>query len=197
MQSINRQHPERVRDVSISRRKELAPLQGANRLTRSRRSSLRSDLRLLSDNPPGCKHVCFISTEKQSDSASCEPSILLLSLWERALYLIEPSSPVGSSTKNFAPGCPSASSIQMRPPCASTMPRAIANPMPLPDLWSPTSPSRIARKNLSKTRSRVSAEIPGPSSSTLSLMVSLAPGATLTRIVVPGGEYLAALSTRV
>src|SRR5712692_7354803 len=77
MQAINRQNPERVRDVSISRGKELAPLQGANRLTRSRRSSLRSDLRLLSDNPPGCKYVCFISTEKQSDSASCEPCILL------------------------------------------------------------------------------------------------------------------------
>ena len=34
---------------------ELAPPQGANQLTRSRRSALRFDLRLLSHNPPGCK----------------------------------------------------------------------------------------------------------------------------------------------
>src|SRR6266566_1311333 len=58
---FDRQHPERVRDITLPLAQELAPLQGANRLTRARRSSLRFDLRLLSDNPPGCKYICFIS----------------------------------------------------------------------------------------------------------------------------------------
>jgi len=49
---ISRQHTERVRDVTVPLAQELAPLQGTNRLTRARRSSLRFDLRLLSDNPP-------------------------------------------------------------------------------------------------------------------------------------------------
>src|SRR5439155_2714936 len=67
--SIDRQHAEGVQDVTVSRKKALAPLQGANQSIRARRSSLRSDLRLLSDNPPGCKYVCPISVEKQCDSA--------------------------------------------------------------------------------------------------------------------------------
>jgi len=50
---IDSQHPERVRDVTVPPIPEVAPLQGANPLTVIRRSSLRFDLRLLSDNPTG------------------------------------------------------------------------------------------------------------------------------------------------
>src|SRR5437588_3955613 len=55
--SIVRRHPEGVQDVPISRHKALAPLQGAN--YQDAPGGLRSDLRLLSYNPPGCRHVCF------------------------------------------------------------------------------------------------------------------------------------------
>jgi hypothetical protein len=52
--SIDPEHPERVRVVTLRQCQMLAPLQGANRLTQARRSPLRFDLRLLSDNPSGC-----------------------------------------------------------------------------------------------------------------------------------------------
>src|SRR5437588_6635207 len=109
-----------------------------------------------------------------------------------------PSSPAGNSTTNLAPLFPAASSIQIWPPCARTIPCAIAKPMPVPgDLRSPRSPSRMARKNLSKTRSRASARIPGPSSSTLKRIVLSSPGIARTLIGLFGGEYFAALSTNV
>ena len=105
---------------------------------------------------------------------------------------------MGNSITNFAPLEFSASSTQMRPLCASTMARAIVRPRPLPEgfPWE-TSPSRIARKNFSKTRYRTSGRIPGPLSSTLSTIEFWS--GWLARIVMrdSGGEYFAALSIKV
>src|SRR4030095_1138009 len=107
------------------------------------------------------------------------------------------SSPNGSVSATRAPRPGPTSSIQMRPPCASTIPRAIASPIPVPEGCVPVSPSRIARKNLSNTRSRSSGGTPGPSSSTVNRSISSSALPALTLMLVPDDEYFAALSTRV
>ncbi len=50
-------------------------------------------------------------------------------------------------------------SAQIRPPCASTMPRQIARPRPYPSI---SGPSSSIRENLLNRRGSCSAEIPGP-----------------------------------
>ena len=65
----------------------------------------------------------------------------------------------GKETKKVAP-LPSSLSAQMRPPCASTMLRAIARPRPV--LFSPAVPRTVARANGLNRLVRSLADSPSP-----------------------------------
>src|SRR5215217_2067607 len=106
-------------------------------------------------------------------------------------------SPIGNVNSTRVP-LPLPDSIQILPSCASTMPFAIARPIPVP-AGSPVriSPSRVARKNLSNTRSRRSPGIPCPSSSTPICINSSPARRAVMLIIEPFSEYFAALSTSV
>jgi hypothetical protein len=96
---------------------------------------------------------------------------------------------MGSEKENVVP-FPCVLSTQMRPPCASTMPRAIASPSPVP-----FRSVRRACQNRSKTRGRCSGGMPGPASVTESHTSS---PWTLARTVTgePSGACFTALSSR-
>src|SRR5262249_53510097 len=99
-------------------------------------------------------------------------------------------SSTGNVKRNVVPS-PTRLSTEIRPPCASTNPFAIANPIPVPG----TRPVFSARKNLSKRWGTSLGGMPGPVSRTAS---SIAPRTCRAASVttVPGGVYLRAFSPR-
>src|SRR5262245_47786683 len=98
---------------------------------------------------------------------------------------------MGSSMRNVEPR-PIVDSIQMRPPCISTISLAMARPSPVPPL------ARVFElstwRNFSKTRSHSSAGIPGPVSLTLTAKWPFAAPAVMR--TSPASVNLMALPTR-
>ena len=98
---------------------------------------------------------------------------------------------VGSSTRKRAPVSPGSGSTRaIRPPCRSVTHRAMASPSPVPP---PPGSGRVPKR--SKTRSRSSGAMPGPSSATSSRVASPT-GPAQIRTVPPPGLCRAALSSR-
>src|SRR5580704_8258462 len=96
----------------------------------------------------------------------------------------------GSEKLNTEPW-PGSLVTQILPPCASTMPLAMARPIPVPGTRKRCS---RARKNLSKMRACSCSSMPLPRSATL---ITMRPSPARAAIVTgdPGGEYFSALSS--
>src|SRR5262249_9118518 len=99
---------------------------------------------------------------------------------------------IGSLTENTAPGRAVRFAALMLPCIASTKPREMARPNPVP---ARTPSPLVARQNLSKISSSSSGGMPSPSSTTCRQTASRSRQLTI-RIIEPSGEYFAALSSR-
>ncbi len=79
------------------------------------------------------------------------------------------------------------------PPCAATMPLAMASPRPVPSPPSPDTSADGARANLSKMRGSHSRAMPGPVSTTSMRSTPSASASAARRMRASGPEYFTAL----